>query len=49
MADVKIKKCGNCGHTRDEGFDAMCFCKVLWTRVVKESVACPKWTDTKVF
>lgn len=49
MGELKIKKCGNCGRRRDDADDAMCFCRFLWTRVVKESLGCPKWTDTKVF
>lgn len=49
MAEVKIKRCGSCGHRKDYRADALVWCRHLRMYVVRDSVACLNWIDETYF
>lgn len=44
-----VVRCETCGWAVDHAKDAMVYCKVLRTRVGRNSLPCQSWTATKIF
>lgn len=49
MAEVKVKRCGTCGHRFDNRTDALVWCRYMRVHVIRDSVACSNWTDETYF
>jgi hypothetical protein len=49
MAGYDNQTCGACAHCVDHREDALIWCEQLKMYVVRASLGCALWTDTKVF